>query len=242
MTKPVEIEIHYDHAPQSELALKAPELSQSIAVCQVTDQDSLNHANGIILAATEWLKAVDRIMDPVRDATHKAWKASIAAQDEFKSPVEKPLAILKKTAVKYLADVQEAKLRKQREADEEQRKANEADAKRKAAELKAWGASKEEIKEAKEEIKSRTAPDVQAEATAPSGTSLKMLYSAEVTDLKIFLSAMVQDDFLLTLFGYSAAFKKAIESELRGVATDRKDKYEIPGTKLVKTPSGAWRR
>jgi hypothetical protein len=59
--------------------------------------------------------------------------------------------------------------------------------------------------------------------------------------LQQFLTHLASDHYLLTLFGYSATFKKAIESELRGEATKRKDSYRVPGTKLVKTPSGSWR-
>lgn len=237
----VEIDIRFDRAPQVALAQEVPELSQQLSICKITDQSSLNRASQVIIAAGDWLKAVDRIMDPVREACHKAWKAAIAAQDEFKAPVERPLKILKAAAAKYVADAQAEKERKQREADEEQRKKNEADAKALAADLKKMGVSKQEIAEAKQEIKATPAPVVESEAVAPSGMSGRMLYSAEVTDLKAFLTHLVSDQYLLTLFGYSATFKKAIESELRGEASKRKDAYSIPGTHLVKTPSGAWR-
>jgi uncharacterized protein YhaN len=235
------IDVAYDRAPQLALAQRVPELSEQLSTCQIKDQVSLNRANEAIVAGVEWLKAVDRIMDPVREATHRAWKSAIAAQDEFKAPVERPLKVLKGLASKYLADVEAEKQRKQREADEEQRRKNEADARSMAADLKRMGASKQEIADVKQEIKATPAATVQAEAAAPSGMSSRMLYSAEVTDLKAFLTHLVSDQYLLTLFGYSGAFKKAIESELRGEAGKRKDGYSIPGTKLVKTPSGAWR-
>lgn len=237
----VEIDIRFDRTPQVALAQRQPQLSEQLSTCQIKDQVSLNRANEAIVAGVEWLKAVDRIMDPVREATHKAWKSAIAAQDEFKAPVERPLKLLKGLASKYLADVEAEKQRKQREADEEQRKKNEADARSMAADLKRMGASKQEIADVRQEIKATPAAVVQAEAAAPSGMSSRMLYSAEVTDLKAFLTHLVSDQYLLTLFGYSASFKKSIESELRGEATNRKDKYDIPGTKLIKTPSGAWR-
>jgi hypothetical protein len=237
----VDVAVEYDRMPQVMLAKRVPELSEQLSTCQIKDQVSLNRANEAILAGVEWLKAVDRIMDPVREATHKAWKSAIAAQDEFKGPVERPLKVLKSAASKYLADVQAEKDRKQREADEEQRKKNEAEARALAADLKKMGASKEVIAEAKEQVKATPAPVIEQEAVAPSGMSGRMLYSAEIVDLKAFLTHLVSDQYLLTLFGYSQAFRKAIESELRGEATNRKDKYDIPGTKLVKTPSGAWR-
>lgn len=237
----VQVDISFDRAPQVALAQRQPQLSEQLLACKITDQLSLNHASKHIQLAVEWLKAVDRIMDPVREATHRAWKSAIAAQDEFKAPVERPLKMLKALAAKYLADVEAEKQRKQREADEEQRRKNEADARSMAADLKRMGASKEEIADVRQEIKATPAAVVQAEAAAPSGMSSRMLYSAEIVDMKAFLTHLVSDQYLLTLFGYSASFKKSIESELRSEATNRKDKYDIPGTRLVKTPSGAWR-
>lgn len=237
----VEVQITYDKSPQSELAEKVPELSDDLVACTVTDQSSLNRANALILSCNEWLKAVDRIMDPVREATHKAWKMSIAAQEEFKAPVEKPLKALKVAAATFIAGVEEEKRRKQAEADEAQRKINEAEARRTAAALKGMGASKTDIQEAKQEIHATPAPIVQPRAEVAQGMSVKILYSAEVTDLRQFLAHLAQDQYLLTLFGFSASFKKAIESELRDEAARRKEAYLVPGTKLVKTASGAWR-
>lgn len=237
----VDVQITYDKSPQSELAERVPELADDLVSCAVTDQTSLNRANALILSCNEWLKAVDRIMDPVREATHKAWKMSIAAQEEFKAPVEKPLKILKTAAAKFIADCQAEAERKQREAEAEQRRINEAEAKRTAAALKEMGASKVQIQEVKQEIRATPAPVIQPKAEVAQNMSVRTLYSAEVTDLRQFLAHLSQDQYLLTLFGYSATFKKAIESELRGEAQKRKDAYQIPGTKLVKSASGSWR-
>jgi flagellar biosynthesis GTPase FlhF len=243
MAKPgvVEVDVRYDRGSQTELAVQIPQLSQQLTGIKITDQRTLDRANELIFACKQWLDSVDRIMDPVRDATHKAWKAAIKAQDEFKEPVSKPLAVLKAAATAFIVAAEEEKRRKQEAADAEQRRLNEIEAKRVAEELKALGASKAEIKEAKQEIKAQAAPIVEAEVEKSTGQGVTWLYSAELVDLKVFLSHLTQDDYLRILFGYSAAFKKAIESELRGEATKRKDKYDIPGTKLVKTPSGRWR-
>jgi hypothetical protein len=237
----VEIQVNYDRTDQTKLAVRAGQLSADIAGVIITDQYSLELANVMILAGNDWLKAVDRIMDPVRDATHKAWKAAIKAQEDFKGPVERPLAALKTAATRFVVAAQEATARIQAEKDAEQIRKNLAEAKRVAAELKALGASKAEIKEAQLEVKSVVAPTVQPEAVAAGGQSIRMLYSAEITDMKVFIKHLANDEFLLTLLGYSQSLKKALESELRGEAIKRKETYSIPGTKLVKTPSGAWR-
>lgn len=236
----VEIDVRYDRGSQSELAVQAPQLADKLTSITLTDQRSVDRANELISVGNQWIKSVKRIMDPVRDATHKAWKAAIQAQDEFEQPVAKPLAILKSAVVKFLADAAEAKRRAQEAADAEQLRKNEAEARRTASELRALGASKEEIKQVREEIKAVAAPIVAPAVEASAGQSIAMLYSAEVTDLAAFLKHLVTDPFLLTLFAYNQTFKKAIESELRGIASDRKDKYAIPGTTLKKTPSGRW--
>jgi len=82
----VEVEVRYDRTNQSQLAKQAPQLSTELASIQIQDQQSLDSANQLIMSCDQWLKAVDRIMDPVRDATHKAWKAAIGAQDECGLP------------------------------------------------------------------------------------------------------------------------------------------------------------
>ena len=237
----VEVQIKYDKSPQSELAERVPELSEDLVSCTVTDQPSLNRANSLIQSCNEWLKAVDRIMDPVREATHKAWKMSIAAQEEFKAPVEKPLKALKSAAAKFIADVQAEAERKQREADAEQRRQNEAEARRTAKVLADMGASKTQIAEVKEEIRDKEAPTIQPKATAAPGMSVRTLYSAEVVNMKEFLKYLATDEYLLQMFAYSHGFKAAIESELRGEAIKRKDGFKVPGTKLIKKASGAWK-
>lgn len=238
---PVEIDIRYDRSSQSELAVRSPQLVAQFSEVAITDQRSLNRANELILAGKQWLDQVDAIMDPVRDATHKAWKAAIKAQDEFKAPVLKAVDSLKKAVTNHIVAAQDEARRKQELADKEQARVNAAEAKRVAEELKSLGASKEEIKEAKIAIKAVTAAEVAPVVEASAGQSIRYLYSAEIVDMKVFLAHLAQDDYLRILFGYSQAFKKAVESELRGEATKRKDSYSISGTKLVKTASGSWR-
>jgi hypothetical protein len=237
----VEVDVRYDRANQMQLATQGTKLSREVANLKIEDQASVDRANEIILRCKQWIESVDRIMDPVRDATHKAWKAAIKAQDEFKEPVLKPMAQLKAAVTKFIVDAQAEADRKQRLADEEQARLNRAEAKRVAEELEALGATKAEIKEAKQEIKATPAPTVAPVAETSAGQSIRMLYSAEVTDMRAFIKHLAEDEYLLTLFWYSQSFKKAVESELRGEATHRKDKYSIPGTRLIKTPSGAWR-
>lgn len=237
----VEVDVRYDRGTLAELAQQIPELSTQLSEVKVVNQESLDLLTERIRAGEQWVKSIDLIMEPVRLATHKAWKASLEARDELVSPVEKPLKAAKTICVNFIAAAREEAARKQREFDEEQRKKNEAEAKRIAFEMKTVGASKAEIKEAKTSVLATAAPMAAPKVEVSAGMSQRMLYSAQIVDLKAFLQHIVSDSYLLTLFGYSGAFKKAIESELRGEATKRKDAYRIPGTKLVKTPSGAWR-
>jgi len=237
----VEVKISYDRANQTQLAAQAPELSRRLTTIKITDQADIDRANEIILHCKQWIDSVDRIMNPVRDATHKAWKAAIKAQDEFKEPVLKPMAALKVAVTNFIVAAEEEKKRKQAAADAEQDRLNRIEAKRVIDELKALGATKAEIREAREEINSVVAPIIAPAVEASGGQSIRMLYSAEVTDMKVFLKHLAEDEFLLQIFKYSQGFTKAVESVLRDEATNRKDKYSIPGTKLVKKPSGTWR-
>lgn len=237
----VEVDVRYDRGTQSELAARAPQLSEQLTSITLTDQRSVDRANELIRAGNQWVDAADALMDRVVKATNYAHKEALKTKNEFRDPIAKPLAVLKAAVVKRITDAAEEKQRAQEAADAEQRRINEAEARRVASELRALGASKEEIKEAKQEIKATTAPAVAPAVETSAGQSVAMLYSAEVTDMAAFLKHLVTDPFLITLFAYNQTFKKAIESELRGIASDRKEKYAIPGTKLVKTPSGRWR-
>lgn len=237
----VEVEVKYDQRTQLVLAKEAPELETLLASVKIADQESLNVANERILAGRKWLKAVDAIMDPVRDATHKAWKAAIKAQDDFKAPVERCLKVLEGAATKFILDARAEAERQQRIKDEQQRKENEANARAAAKDLKKMGAGTEVIEAVKEEIKARPAEAVAPVAEVGAGQSIRILYSAEVTDMQAFLKYLVTDNRLMILFSMSQPIKKAIESVLRDEATAMKDKYEVPGTRLIKSASGSWR-
>lgn len=237
----VEVEVRYDKGTQAELAVRAPQLAEQLSTIHITDQGSLDRANELILVGKQWVDSVDLIMDEVVKATHSAHKSAIKLSNDFKAPVLKPLNVLKAAVTAFIVRAQEEARRKQEAADAEQRRLNEAEARRVAAELKSLGASKAEIKEAKIEVKATPAPVVAPIVEVSSGQSIRTLYSAEVTSMGEFLKHVANDPYLLTMLSYSSAFKKAVESELRGEATKRKEQYSIPGTKLVKTASGAWR-
>lgn len=241
MSEVIEVDVRYDRSNQLKLAEKATPLADLLVSARIADQQSLNIANNMILAANEWLKAVDAIMDPVRDATHKAWKAAIKAQDEFKEPVAKPLALLKSAAAKFISDAREEAARKQREVDAEQARINALEAKQAAAALKEMGATKAEIKEVKEAIKSVQAPVIAPVAEVSSGMSTRTYYSTEITDLTAFFNYAVTNEMLMRILSANVKIKDAICSELNVDAKRFKEAYSVPGVKLVKTVGGAWR-
>ena len=236
----VDVEIKYDRSSVNELVKKGPELAEQLSL-RPTDQRTLNTLGEFIRAAKDWIRAIKANQDPVCEATDKAHKAAVRARKELLAPVEGPLELAERAAAQFIANVRAENDRKQREAEEEQRRLNEAEARRTAKVLKEMGAPAEQIREAKEEIRATPAPVVQPRAEVAQGMSVRMLYSAEITDLRQFVAHLAQDQYLLTLFGYSQTFRKAIETELRGEAQKRKEQYLIPGTRLVKTPSGSWR-
>jgi len=70
---------------------------------------------------------------------------------------------------------------------------------------------------------------------------LRTYYSVELESLEAFLRYLLTDRTQLIMFAQSNKFKEAVETELRSEASRLKDKYSIPGTRLVKKASGAWR-
>lgn len=254
----VEIEVKYDHTSQLELAEKAAPLTTLIeeTTLELRDQETLTRLNDVILAGREWLKGVDAIMDPVRDATHKAWKAAIKAQDDFKAPVLMVIGRAQQASTAFIIRAREEEKRLQDEADAEarrkqavldaeQRRANEAEAARVAEEMRQSGASREVIREAKAGVLATPAPMVAPKTVnptviAPKGQAVRMYYSAEITDMRALLQYLASDNRWVLLLGMSDGFKKSLIAELRAEAEQLKDKFEIPGTKLLKNAGGVF--
>lgn len=254
----VEIEVRYDHSSQIELATTSMPLAEQLerATLALKDQESLDHLNHLIQIGRDWLKAADAVLDPVRDATHKAWKASIKAQDDFKGSVEAVVKKAQDEATKFVVAAREAAARqqaildaadrkKQAELDAEQRRANEVEAKRVADELKNAGASREVIREAKAEVLATPAPAVAPSTVTPAivtsgGQSVKTYYRAEITDMGELLKHFIQEPRWVLLLQSMDSIRKAIETELSAEATKLKERYCIPGTKLVKHNGSAY--
>jgi hypothetical protein len=242
-TPAVEVEVRYDQTDQRELAAQTADLATrtKLAAVEIRDQATLNQANELVRAAEDWIKAVDRIMDPVREATHRAWKAALKAQDDFKKPVAGPLRILREAVALFIYQQTQAAIEAQRIADEAQRKKNAAEARAFTKDLKAAGATPEQIAETKLQIMATPAPIIASQVEAPSGVALRTLYSAKVVNLEIFLRYLLTDEYLFRIFKNTDGVTKAIEAELKPEAVRFKEKYNVPGTELVKTPNAAWR-
>ena len=143
---------------------------------------------------------------------------------------------LKAARANYLDAEERKRQQAQREADEKQRKINEAAAKQAAAAAKSQGADKATVQEIKQEVLATPAPVVESRAQTvaqASGVSLRYTYSAEITSLKSFLGAALNNP---VLFNTLVKAVPDIEKAFGAMARDQRELFNFPGMTYKKTP------
>lgn len=97
VTIPKEIE-----RPKKEAAVLAVQVER----LRVIGEDSLREAAGLIAQTGEVKNAMKRVLDPICEATHKAWKAATLLRSGFLAPVERVEGELKEKINAYLNEQQ----------------------------------------------------------------------------------------------------------------------------------------
>ena len=235
----VKVEVRYDQSEQTKLATLGPKLVKQLQSVEIKDQATLDRLAEFVLAADAWIKGVEDIMDPVRKATHDAWKASIKAADDFMGEVVTARQLAKQSINRYIVAAREAADKKQRDLDAAQARINQQNADAQAKLAKKAGADTEAIKEVRTAALAAPAPLAAPKATAPKGMKTpSLLYRGKITNMRAFVSGLLTDGTMFNLMLKSEGVIGALESELSKLTTMQKDAFSFPGVELVKKYSG----
>jgi len=82
----------------------------------IADNKSLQEANEFFQVCKVFIEEIHKHLDPIRENTHKAWKASIAEIDRNVRPFLKAQSIIKPKIIAYKTKIQEAIRKKEEKA------------------------------------------------------------------------------------------------------------------------------
>jgi hypothetical protein len=235
----VDVEVKYEKSAQVALAKTAPTIAKQLQSVTIRDQVTLDRAAEFVKAADEWIAAVDAIMDPVREATHAAWKAAIKAQTDFKADVEPFRVALKQAINRFIADRNEQARQKQLQIEADQRKINEQNAQKQAKLAQKAGADATTVQEVRNQVLATPAPIVSSTVAAPKGFATpRTIYGAKIVNPRKFIEGLLKDGTMFNLMLKSDNVIDALESELRKLAGMQKEAFEFPGVELTKKAAG----
>lgn len=231
-----EILIKYDPPEKNELAKQSSPLAERMAGAKITNQETLDAAVELKRAGQSWIEKWDLIFNPLREATHKAWKLAVSTQDDGKREVELGVRMLGSKITGYLEQKRREDEEKQRKLDAEQARINKENADKQAALAKKAGADKETIKDVKQTVLSTAAPTVAPSVEKPKGVSISYRWDIEIEHMGKFLAAIAVDKTLLAIFVGSEPIKAAIKTEFRKLAVQQKEGFKIAGARAFKKP------
>jgi regulator of protease activity HflC (stomatin/prohibitin superfamily) len=133
----------------------------------------------------------------------------------------------------FMADEQEKVRRENLAKQAEQDRINREAAAKAAAEAKKQGADKQNVAEIKQAVLETPAPVVTSRALENATSSVRYAYSAEITNLKSFLGACLNNSTLLATLNSA---KPDIEKAFRSMAQSQKEAFGYPGITVVKKP------
>jgi hypothetical protein len=173
----------------------------------VTDQPSFGRAGEVIKALKDFKKQTTEWFSPLKTKAHATWKETVAKENEALAPLDKAETYLRGQMNGYLAAQERIRLEEERkarivaeEAAKKERERLEAQA------LKAMEAGKdakaESLMEKAENV--YVAPIAAVTTVAPVRTETAHVgyveqLTVEVTDLKAFVSALIQNGSALTM-------------------------------------------
>jgi len=212
---------------------------------KVTDQKSLVNANAFFLDADARIKAIDEKLDPKRELAYRAYQEWLKLIKELKDPYLKAKAYLNGQVTAYHQEIE----KKRREEEEiarqtaikeemDRRKTEEEARIAQAAELEKAGANEEAealVAETVEENQKPIEIYVPPAATPKAeleGATVKVYWSAEVTDLRALCRAVAEGKAAIACI-------EANMTVLNAQARSLKKELNIPGVRAISTSSMA---
>lgn len=215
---------------------------------KITSPKTLEVASGVIQTGADILEEITNVRTALASRVVEAFEPykrfplfqdaeiNITLSIPVKMNIETAHRAAKQARAKYLSDEQERVRREQQAKQAEQDRINREAAAKAAAEAKKLGASKETVAEIKQTVMETPAPIVISRAldtAQAAGASVRYQYTAQITSLKSFLGACLNNPVLLATL---AKATPDIEKAFRSMAADQKEQFAYPGITFKKTP------
>lgn len=207
----------------------SPDVLDQANSMRIGDRKTLEAANLFRNLMDDYLREVDRTLDPVRDQAHKAWKAAVAAKDMVAKPFKTAKQVVDQKIVQYM---KEEEARRKAEAEkirrEEERRAEEdrLNAALLAESEGESGFAEEILNEPPPFIPPPIMPSVKEEL---QGVSVAKRWTYEVEDFWTFVNWAVANDHLEFL---------KVDPQTTGLfARQVKNSKKIPGLRIYDVDS-----
>ena len=192
----------------------------------IYDQESAN-AGGLVLASIKaYKKRVQQVMDPIVQATHKAWKVAVAQRDGLLEPAVQAEQTVKQRLTAW-EQAEEARRKQVQEAM--QREARQEAARQHATQARILEEQGQTA--AAEAVRQAPAPVVFTPPPPPAprvqGVGFRDQWSAHVTDLRKLVEAVARGDQALDLL-------QPNQTALNKLAVALKDHLNVPGVEAKK--------
>lgn len=149
----------------------------------VVDEESFKAAAEFLRTIKTATSKVTEFFKPIKEQAHKAWKAICDRENEMKKPLEAAEKTVKTKVTAY--QLEQDRIRRQKEEEERRKKQEEAERLAKEAEMLAeQGKAKEAEKVFEQAIKTETAKVYVPEIPKVQGMSFKTDYIIRITDEK----------------------------------------------------------
>lgn len=212
----------------------APDVEEGANSMVVDSRESAKKATEFRNLMDDYLKEVDKTLDPVREQAHKTWKASIAAKEMVAGPFKKAKATVDLKIGKYIRE-EEARRRADEERirrEEEQRLEEERLQAALTAESRGETEDVERIlEEPAPTVPTPVLPSVKQEL---NDVSIATLWDYEVDNFRAFANHCVAND-LFSLLDIS-------KGNVRKYASAIGDSKKIPGLRIFSKDSVRRRR
>lgn len=221
-------------APDEKVATSWQELASNL---KIVDQSSYDGAVMLMRAAQGLRDEAEAHHRPMISAAHKSHQAACAGLKRIDEPLSTAFTTIKSKIAKWDNDQRliEAERLRTIQAAEDLRRAEEFERELEAAE--AAGAPPEEVQMLIEEAERAPVivPTMPASYTRAKGVSVKPKYSAEVTNMRMFIDAVVKNPQYLSLLQVN---QTAIDKLARAL----EENFQIPGVVLKRDSSVSSRR
>ena len=198
------------------------------AEVNIVDQDSYDEAAILITKIVSLRKQVVAHHKPVKEAANKAHKEACAAERRMLTPLSQAETTISNALLKWDREQKALQEAEQKRLQDEARKREEEARLEIAAQAESEGAPDEVVQEILDTPTIVPSTVIAAPTYAKaSGLSTRILYSAEVTNIRVLCAAIAAGTAAETLV-------QPNEVALNGLARCMKDSFRVPGCKLVK--------